>query len=480
MRNFLLIVFVWLGMMLPVYALAATVSVSATPVTVSEGDIITARVIVNPEGTAINNAEAVLHYPTGTLQALSVSKGSLFTLWVEEPTLSSGAGTVSFNGGVPNPGVSSSGTAVSVTFKALRSGTATLSLTGAAVRANDGFGTNVLSGSSGTQVTIMQAIVAPTPTPTTPKPTAPVEPVVAKGPVDITSSSHPSSESWYQDASPYFSWTLPKGATAVQLGIDTSATEAPTVSYTKPISEKTIENLEDGTWYFRMRYRSGGVWSEISTYRVKIDATAPSFNALEALYDENESAVFVRTEGTDDASGVVGYEVTLDDGKTKTYNPQDVENKSIRVPVHSSGLHSLKVTLIDAAGNRTTEERTFSAPQTLLNQTLFKIGPVHISLLIALLSLTFISLLSIFIAVFEWLHVQRPRARRSSAIPVVRKGMHQAFLKMKANMEKDVRALDRARTRRELSKEELMLYRRLLANLTALERHLDQILEEAE
>lgn len=471
-------------MIFPVYAFAATMSVSATPVTVSEGDIITARVLVNPGRTAINNAEAVLRYPTGTLQALSVSKaGSLFTIWVEEPTISSGAGTVSFNGGVPNPGASNSGTAISVTFKALRSGIATLSLTGAAIRANDGFGTNVLSGSSGTQVTITAAPVAPTPAPvapTTPKPTTPVEPAVAKGPVDITSSSHPSSESWYQNASPYFSWVLPNGAIAVQLGIDTSATEPPTVSYTKPISEKTIENLEDGTWYFRMRYRSGGVWSETSTYRVKIDTTAPTFATFEALYDENNNEVVVSVEGSDETSGVVGYEIALDDEKVKTYNPQDIESTSIQIPVRSSGLHTLKVTLIDAAGNRTTEERTFSAPQTLLNQTLFKVGPVDISLLIALLSLTFISLLSIFIAVFEWLHVHRPQARRSSAIPAVRKGVHQAFLKVKANMEKDVRALDKARTRRELSKEELMLYRRLLENLTALERHLDQILDEAE
>jgi len=477
-RNLSFVVVLSAGILFPTIALAATMGVSASPITVTEGDIVTARVLVNPGGTAINNAEAVLRYPVGTLQALSVSKsGSLFSLWVEEPTISASAGTVSFNGGVPNPGVSSSGTAVSVTFKALKSGVAVLSLSGAAIRANDGLGTNVLTSSSGAQVTIVAALQAP-PTPAPISTPAPTKPAVVSGPVTITSLTHPSTISWYQDRDPAFSWALPTGVTGVQLGITESVTEAPTVSYTKPITNKTIEDLEDGTWYFRMRYKSGGVWSAISTYTVHIDGTAPTFATLEALYDENDNAVLVTARPESDVSGIVGYEVILDEGKPKQFNPQDIEGGGVRIPIHSSGLHSLTVTLIDAAGNRTSEERTFSAPPTLLNQTLFQIGPWGVNLLVVLLGLAFVSLLSIVIALFGW--ITRRGYRSRTPLPVVRKSMHRAFLKIKENMEKDVRALDKARTKRELSKEEVALYRRLLENLTKLEKYLDHILEDAE
>jgi hypothetical protein len=49
---------------------------------------------------------------------------------------------------------------------------------------------------------------------------------------------------------------------------------------------------------------------------------------------------------------------------------------------------------------------------------------------------------------------------------------------MKTNMEMDVRALDRVRTKRDLSREETALYRRLLENMNTLEKTVDKQLDD--
>lgn len=166
---------------------AATLGVSA-PASVTVGDIVTARILVDSAGVAINNAEATLIFPTDILSVISVSKAnSVFSLWVEEPSFSNAGGMVGFNGGVPNPGFTgSSGTILSVTFQAKKSGNATLSLSNAAVRANDGKGTNVFTGAGSASLSVSAAVQqAPAPQPTpTPKPVE-TKPVVGPLPEEV-------------------------------------------------------------------------------------------------------------------------------------------------------------------------------------------------------------------------------------------------------------------------------------------------------
>lgn len=125
---------------------AASLRVSASKIKVSPGQTVTASVVVNTQGKSINNVEAVLRFPPDLMEATSASGGSILSLWVQNPTISNSDGTVSFNGGVPTPGFSGSGTAMTVIFKAKAAGIATLNISGAAVRENDGKGTNILTG----------------------------------------------------------------------------------------------------------------------------------------------------------------------------------------------------------------------------------------------------------------------------------------------------------------------------------------------
>lgn len=154
-------------------ASAATLSFSPSSSSVSAGNIISARVVVNTLGEAINNAEASIQFPSNLLEVVSVSKSSsIFSLWVEEPTFSNSSGTVRFNGGVANPGYSgSNGSLVSITFRAKKPGTASILFADAAVRKNDGLGTDILTGAGQASFNISKAVekvapvVEPAPTP---------------------------------------------------------------------------------------------------------------------------------------------------------------------------------------------------------------------------------------------------------------------------------------------------------------------------
>ncbi|KND49195.1 MAG: hypothetical protein AB203_02245 [Parcubacteria bacterium C7867-008] len=471
--------FLFILLVLPGVSSAATMSLSPSSTSINTGDIVTVRVVVNPTGTAINNAEGIVRFPPDMLKVLSVSKSSsIFPLWVEEPYFSNSAGTISFNGGVPNPGVSSPGTTLSISFNALRPGTATLSISDSAVRANDGFGTNVLTNSYGTQLTITSAVAVPTPTPTKPVESGTKTP--SSGPIQITSSTHPDQSVWYANANPSFTWDLPKGATSVQLGIDQSSSAVPTVTYAKPIEEKTIDTVEDGISYFALRYRSGSTWSEVSRYQVRIDTVAPVITSHDFLYDQSQDAVLVRATGMDSGSGISTYEIAVDGAEPIVIQGNTFAEHSQSIKVRGAGIHSITLTALDAAGNRTRVDGSISVPPSLSTQILFRIGPIAFNLLSVLIIMSLLLILALMAALLEWRTILGYKSRRDPNIPLIRKDMHRGFLKMKENMAKDIRALDRARTKRDLSREELALYRRQMENMTALERHIAKQLTDAE
>ncbi len=146
---------------------AATLSFSPSTASVPAGSTVSVKVVVNTEGVAINNAEAIIQFPSNLLEVVSVSKNSsVFSLWVEEPTFSNSSGTVKFNGGVPNPGFNgSNGSLVSITFRAKAVGNANVRFTSSSVLANDGQGTNVLSGTGQANFSVVKAAEKPAPAP---------------------------------------------------------------------------------------------------------------------------------------------------------------------------------------------------------------------------------------------------------------------------------------------------------------------------
>src|SRR3990167_2971187 len=148
----------------PLTSLAATLSLSPSTGVYTTGSTFTARVIVNTEGKPINAAEGTVKFNPAEITVVSVNRtGSIFNLWVTEPTFSNSAGTISFSGGMPSGYTGSAGTIFNITFRTTNASNAKVNITNGSVLANDGMGTNVLSSMNGGSYTISAASVSPAP-----------------------------------------------------------------------------------------------------------------------------------------------------------------------------------------------------------------------------------------------------------------------------------------------------------------------------
>lgn len=142
---------------------AATLSVSPATGTFSTGQIFVVNVNVGSSDQAMNAVQGKLSFPKDTIEVVSISKtNSIITLWVQEPSFSNSAGTISFEGVVFNPGYrGASGKVISVTFRAKTANGASLTFSESSVLANDGAGTNILTGTTNGRYTINPRKVEP-------------------------------------------------------------------------------------------------------------------------------------------------------------------------------------------------------------------------------------------------------------------------------------------------------------------------------
>ena len=177
-RSYLIVLFCCLSFFFAHNSLAATLYLSPSSGSYEVGKTFTSSVFVGAKGESVNSSDASISFPTEFLEVVSLSKsGSIFSLWVEDPSFSNSAGSISYVGGLPAPGFSgASGKVLSVVFKVKKAGAATISFGSSAVRASDGLGTNVLKGTGSAKLTLTApADKAPDQPPVVDKPVNPSE-----------------------------------------------------------------------------------------------------------------------------------------------------------------------------------------------------------------------------------------------------------------------------------------------------------------
>lgn len=330
---------------------AATLSFSPSAASVSVGNIVSVKVVVNTSGEAINNAEATIQFPSDLLEVVSVSKSSsIFSLWVEEPTFSNSSGTIKFNGGVANPGFNGrNGSIASITFKAKTPGAASLLFADAAVRKNDGLGTNILSD---IQVAVINVSQSPLIVP---------EIVSDTNAPEITSATHPDKTLWYANKNPEFRWALPAGALAVRTGISKSSSIVPSIVYEPPISRKMVENLTDGTYYFALQIKTGDGWGKVGRYKINVDTTPPEAFAITFPHGKStlEPQPVILFDTKDGGAGISHYDIRINDGGPDRKGPTANSNP-YPLPSQKPGNYLVKVSAFDRAGNRTDAEEKFT------------------------------------------------------------------------------------------------------------------------
>jgi|CXWK01.1.fsa_nt_gi hypothetical protein len=323
---------------------------------VAENGTFTGTVYVSTDGPPINNAEATVHFPTDSVSVDSISNaGSIFNIWVEQPAFSNTTGTVQFNGGLPTPGYSGqAGAALRVTFRAKKTGVATLTFGTSAIRANDGNGTNVLSQTRGASITITPAV------PVVPQPEI-VPAGLPKAPV-ITSQDMPDQNGWYSKTEGTFGWNVPNDITAVQLILSRSAATEPNITYDPPIANKTLTNLAEGVVYLNARFKNEIGWGKVASRKIQIDTTDPeNIKASAELTDDDLFSI--TASATDATSGVKSFVALV--GGNKIAETSDVNGgKAVfELPALPEGTHSVAIRAYDRADNFAETTISIDAPE---------------------------------------------------------------------------------------------------------------------
>lgn len=349
---------------------AATLQMSPSTGSYNAGQTFTATVRANPAGQSINAVEATLKFDPTLVSVVSISKdGSAFSLWTVEPTFSNSAGTVTFGGGSPTPFTAASNL-VTITFRAVAAGSATVSFSTASILAADGRGTDVYQPSTGGAFTIAAA-TTPTPTPTTPTPT-PTTPnpepegnngdeaiIYGEPPLapEVGSTAFLDPEVWYKMTDGLFTWTLPFDVTAVAIEIATSSENVPSKNKDSiiepPIDEFRITKdlVTDGEQYLSVQFENQVGWGAIRNRKLLIDTTAPEpFEIIVRAGTTPSAFPLLVFEANDKTSGIDYYELTIADKEPLIITPDEAKLGYLLKELED-GTYTVRVVAFDKAGN---------------------------------------------------------------------------------------------------------------------------------
>ena len=316
------------------------------------GSTFNVSIAVNTGGKSINAVRADVKFPANKLQVVNPSAGTSFiSIWVNQPAFSNTAGTISFQGGLPSPGIKTdSGIVSTITFRATAPGPAKLTFQDASqVLANDGQGTDLLT--SRGDATFTLNLAAP------------------EGPI-VSSSTHPDQNAWYQNRTVNLEWDEIVGAVGYSYSFDqnprTTPPERADATTTRAIS---VTAERDGRWYFHVRAKVTS-WGGTSHFPVLLDGTPPAgfTPSIDPPNPEPGRRPELKFLTTDAMSGLEHYEmqlIALDDPNQAT--PFFVEQTSpVRLPELQAGRFQIIVRAFDQAGNSVDGkvEFTVAVPQT--------------------------------------------------------------------------------------------------------------------
>ncbi len=337
----------------PLQLFADTLFLSPASGTYTSGKTFVVNVYVSTP-QAINAISGNISFPQDKLQVISVTKpDSILTLWVAEPGYSNVQGTVSFEGVVPNPGfIGSSGKIVTINFRVVGQGSATVKFDSASVLANDGSGTNILRTSRSATFNLgsapVQDIIETVPAPVVQN----VDPLTPKAPV-VTSADFADSKLWYAKSTGVFSWNVPSDVTAAKLLFGKNSNSEPTVLYEPAIGNKELTDLTDGVWYLHAQFKNAEGWGGIAHYQFRVDNTKPDSFTITELGNQDETSPQRRFqfEATDGTSGIDKYGIQIDGGEAEMWRDDGTGIYVTKALL--PGDHTMIARAYDEAGNFT-------------------------------------------------------------------------------------------------------------------------------
>ncbi len=355
-------------------AFAADFNLSPGSGTLGINQDIEVRLRIDTAGASINAAQATMLFPANLLQVKSISKeGSVFNFWLQDPTFSNDAGTISFIGGTPSGVSGSSLQVISIIFTTKGVGSAAISFSDGAITAADGTGTNILDALNGATFSISSTVSVPPPTPA-----APIAPITIATPVPIVREAvvapglpstpavlvplYPDPDRWYSLISNFTAnWQLPSDVS----GVATALNQNP--SYTVPgeseglFDSKQFPSFqEDGVYYLHVRFKNNKGWGATAHYRIAIDTQPPLAFTIQiegGPSTDNPRPKLLFQTG-DALSGIDTYLVQINQDQPISVSPmlteeetEEVEEEIAMVMISDGGISFLNVRAGPGTGN---------------------------------------------------------------------------------------------------------------------------------
>ncbi len=449
-------------------ASAASLYFSPSSGSYAVGSVVTANVYVSSADQAMNAASGIVSFPQDKLEVTSLSKsGSIFALWVQEPSFSNRTGAVNFEGIVLNPGfIGASGKIIAVNFRVKAAGTALVNFSSGSALANDGKGTNILASLGKAEFSLGGAAPKVSGLPLSPA---------------ISSPTHPDTGKWYARKDAKFVWSVSPDITAVRILVSKLPRANPTVAYASATREKEIKNLEDGVWYFHAQFRNANGWGEVSRFRFQIDTTPPEKVSIKFIDkketdDPRPTALF---DTTDALSGIDYYRLKIGEGDFYTIKFEaEVESNPYTLPYQAPGTRILIVQAFDRAGNSTAASETFIVKPLPLPSAMT--GLKITNMLVIIIPLTAFIAVLLFILGYGWRKFLRTKNRLRKEVREAESALHKAFDLLKESIREQIKILEKTGTKRQLTKEEEKILKQLESNLDDAEKFIRKEIEDIE
>ena len=326
----------------PARAQGASFYVSPRAENYKIGQIFNVDVFVDSGGVSINAAQAKIIFPAKTLKVVSISKAnSIFSLWFQDPIFSNSKGEISFGGGLPSPGFKGkAGKVITISFQSKAIGQAKLDFKDGAILENGPKGTNLFSSSREGTYTIFK--IKPPKTLISGKvPSAPV----------ITSPTHQLQDKWYSNNNPEFHWKINSDITGVSFVFNQQPVSEPGDVSQGVFSSKVFKGVEDGVWYFHLKFKNEVGWGPPSHFKVQVDTQPPlPFKiAVDNEGDPTNPRPVLYFDTKDEVSGVSYYEIKIGEGDA--FRVFETESNPFRMPRQAPGVHRVIVRAVDKAQN---------------------------------------------------------------------------------------------------------------------------------
>lgn len=150
--------FITLALFFTQTVFAAELKLSPSQGSYKVGDTIKVRIVLSSPSESANAISGKLSFSKEILSLTSVSKtNSLIGLWAVNPNFSNANGSIDMEGIILTGYAGTNGTVLSLSFKAKAVGDANIKFTSSSILANDGQGTNILTGAGQANFNISKA-----------------------------------------------------------------------------------------------------------------------------------------------------------------------------------------------------------------------------------------------------------------------------------------------------------------------------------